>query len=1265
MNPVNYSHITGADISSGVKYHVTLAARNLLDQLPALSAQSPRWSNAASVVETGSGQWDSTHATVLANSASWEESADINYLSGKVDQNTYGLANVSNTSGNWNSVYSTVLAESAGWDETPDITYISGVVAGQAGDIDYLSGRVDVKLDASVYQNISGNWQSTYSTVLNGSGGWDETPDITYISGVVSSHAGNIDYLSGQIDSKLDVSEFSSYSGATLSSINSLSSKLESSVYHDASGAWQSTYSTVQAQSAGWDESSDVDYLSGVIVGKLAISDFSSYSGSVNNSLTAIVDGMANISSASGNWNSVHSTVDVSSGGWSSTYSTVGPSSATWGTVISKLDKSEFDSYSGETLNSINSLSGKLDTSIYRSASGNWQSAYSTVSDNSGSWGGGALSGDIVVLSGKTLNTFTIGLSGSGANYVCDGAADEVQFALAVSEIPAGSILKVMAGSYTFSSTLDVNKSISIIGQDRTTTVINVDGNFTGMKLSAAGCVVQYVGMASTAGQTLNVYPLIWVDADAAVIKDCALLGRTGLHLNYRYHQVSRNQVSSVNPTGRAITVSAMLPDDSDWHGTWPTGLIIENNIIGSSGVYSGIGVYTRGYASSMIIKDNIHYANSYSIKSDANLSNVIITENNFHSTDADVYLAGIDSGIEITNNVTTIQFAPVNAYVLGSTSNAIVTHNVFGTVTTNNILLTDTLNVNIGNNVGTTAAPSGGVTEVRVTSGKADYTTLSNNINLGLVTLTGANSVNRDSKYDNVCSTVLANSAGWALSGGGGSDVSGLSGAWQSAYATVNSNSSTWDTVTSKLDTSIYQIASGVWQDTYSTVQTNSAGWALSGGGGGSDVWGLSGNWQSTYVTVGSNSATWGTVTSKLNTSDFNAYSGSVDSTLTGHAAQIAALSGDFSYGDTIELVYSPLNYTNIDATLSGHLAGLGNGLSGKLNASVYQGASGAWQGTYATVNSNSANWSDVYATVSSTSSSWAGGGSPSQSGDINYISGVVSSHTAQITTLSGDYSYIDIAEIAYNPVNYTEATADVSGHLNGIDVAIGVVSGEFGSADDLSILYSSTNYTAASADISGHFSGINTSLGTKLIRSDFETYSGSLSLNNYRTINVDAGMMVANVTSGALAGTEETVTNKKMVDYFSFATDVDQYVQFKTTFPDEWDRGNIKAKFYWGADTSSGDVVWGIAGDAVASGTLIDTAFNAGVTITGTVLSGAMMKSVATDNIALSSTIGDLVWFKAYRNGLNAADTLATDAKLYGIVIQYHEAVANSVVW
>jgi len=67
----------------------------------------------------------------------------------------------------------------------------------------------------------------------------------------------------------------------------------------------------------------------------------------------------------------------------------------------------------------------------------------------------------------------------------------------------------------------------------------------------------------------------------------------------------------------------------------------------------------------------------------------------------------------------------------------------------------------------------------------------------------------------------------------------------------------------------------------------------------------------------------------------------------------------------------------------------------------STLNALSGSWVSNYTTANTNSANWDSAYGTVS-----------------------------------GGSYGSADGIDIIYTPTNYTAYTADLSGHLSGIDV-------------------------------------------------------------------------------------------------------------------------------------------------------------------------------------------------------------------------------------
>ena len=167
------------------------------------------------------------------------------------------------------------------------------------------------------------------------------------------------------------------------------------------------------------------------------------------------------------------------------------------------------------------------------------------------------------------------------------------------------------------------------------------------------------------------------------------------------------------------------------------------------------------------------------------------------------------------------------------------------------------------------------------------------------------------------------------------------------------------------------------------------------------------------------------------------------------------------------------------------------------------------------------------------------------------------------------------------------------------------------------------------------------------------------------YDTIWIPAGAMTPTTTSGAEAGTNEYATNDINLDYFAFDPATEEYVEFDIVMPESWDRGPIKAKFYWAPGSSTataGDVVeWKIQAGAISDDDAIDTALGTAQVITDTVLAGLdgdLHISGATPAITVggSPALGDLIHFKVSRNSTSANDTMdGEDAWLFGVLIQF----------
>ena len=112
----------------------------------------------------------------------------------------------------------------------------------------------------------------------------------------------------------------------------------------------------------------------------------------------------------------------------------------------------------------------------------------------------------------------------------------------------------------------------------------------------------------------------------------------------------------------------------------------------------------------------------------------------------------------------------------------------------------------------------------------------------------------------------------------------------------------------------------------------------------------------------------------------------------------------------------------------------------------------------------------------------------------------------------------------------------------------------------------------------------------------------------------------------------------------------------------PEDWDRGTIKAKFYWSSATGSSvadTVEWGIKARAIDDNDAIDAALGTPQVISDTILAanGAdMQRTAATPAITVGNAagLGDMVVFEVYRN-TDGTDAMAEDAWLFGVNLQY----------
>lgn len=160
-------------------------------------------------------------------------------------------------------------------------------------------------------------------------------------------------------------------------------------------------------------------------------------------------------------------------------------------------------------------------------------------------------------------------------------------------------------------------------------------------------------------------------------------------------------------------------------------------------------------------------------------------------------------------------------------------------------------------------------------------------------------------------------------------------------------------------------------------------------------------------------------------------------------------------------------------------------------------------------------------------------------------------------------------------------------------------------------------------------------------------------------RTIILSAAGGWGSTTGGAPDPTKaEFVTNDVDMQLIDFDASTDEYVQWTGVLPDNYDGGTITATFYWTAASGSGDVIWGLQGRCFGDSDAIDQAWGTAQTVTDTLITADDVHiTSATSAITLAGTPagGELCQFRVYRDADAGGDTLAVDARLIAVKLEY----------
>jgi hypothetical protein len=160
--------------------------------------------------------------------------------------------------------------------------------------------------------------------------------------------------------------------------------------------------------------------------------------------------------------------------------------------------------------------------------------------------------------------------------------------------------------------------------------------------------------------------------------------------------------------------------------------------------------------------------------------------------------------------------------------------------------------------------------------------------------------------------------------------------------------------------------------------------------------------------------------------------------------------------------------------------------------------------------------------------------------------------------------------------------------------------------------------------------------------------------------TVWIPAGSMTSRTTSGPVAGSVETTTNKVMIRTLDFDATTAEHAQFQIQMPKGWNEGTVSALFIWShaATATNFGVVWGIQAVAVSDDDALDVAFGSAVTVTdtgGTTNDLYRSSETGAVTIAGSPAENDVVVFQVYRDATSGSDTMTVDARLHGVALFY----------
>jgi hypothetical protein len=161
-------------------------------------------------------------------------------------------------------------------------------------------------------------------------------------------------------------------------------------------------------------------------------------------------------------------------------------------------------------------------------------------------------------------------------------------------------------------------------------------------------------------------------------------------------------------------------------------------------------------------------------------------------------------------------------------------------------------------------------------------------------------------------------------------------------------------------------------------------------------------------------------------------------------------------------------------------------------------------------------------------------------------------------------------------------------------------------------------------------------------------------------RTIILSAAGGWPPTTAGSSAVTQvQYATNLQNLQHLDFDAATRENAQWTLVMPDSWDAGTITATFYWTSGATSGDVIWGIEGRSYGDNEAVDATWGTAQTVTdtATAVASSVRISAATAAVTLAGTPAgsEAVQIRIFRDAAAVGDTMAGDARLIAIKIEY----------